>query len=726
MAGGERKRRRIVGGPSGERDALSDEESSSATVVNGEEIVEELVRSDAEEMNEDDHLASEEERDEEEEDGEDLLNDAMMEDYRPVEALDHYEVDSQAEAETGSLSIGARRAAENAMRERDGVEHSAWAGERRLPAALRAQVDGDDEGDDENHFRRRRRLAEAAAASQSKSGGGDRISGMPDEYDDGTFDLENHRGPLREWIVMDRPKRELRKRFASFLRETKDGKTGSLVYMELIRHMCANNKQSLVVSYRHLSSADPLLAVWVADAPAEMLDIFNGVARETTLMSFPTYGKIHPDIYVRIADLPIVDNLRDIRHIHLNCLVKVGGVVTRRTGVFPHMKVVKLDCQRCGTTLVPSATVQARPEKSISQCTECGSRGPFTVNSEQTIFGNFQRLTIQESPGSVPAGRIPRQKDVLIAADLIDCARPGDEVEVTGIYRHTHDVNLNLKNGFPVFSTVIEANYVRKMEDALSKDELTDDEVAQLRKLSQDPQIFERIVASIAPSIYGHKDIKTGIAMSLFGGEAKEVGEKHRIRGDINILLLGDPGTAKSQFLKYVEKTAHRSVYTTGKGASAVGLTAAVRKDPVSREWVLEGGALVIADRGTCMIDEFDKMNDQDRTSIHEAMEQQTISISKAGIVTSLQARCSIIAAANPIKGRYDSSVSFFENVDLTEPILSRFDILCVVRDTVDPLVDETLARFVVNSHMASHPSEGRNASQDHGDMAAMVRLELL
>ncbi len=161
--------------------------------------------------------------------------------------------------------------------------------------------------------------------------------------------------------------------------------------------------------------------------------------------------------------------------------------------------------------------------------------------------------------------------------------------------------------------------------------------------------------------------------MSLFGGVSKDIGKKHRIRGDINVLLLGDPGVAKSQFLKYCEKTAHRAVYSTGQGASAVGLTASVKKDPLTREWTLEGGALVLADNGLCLIDEFDKMSDKDRTSIHEAMEQQSISISKAGIVTTLQARCAVIAAANPLKGKYDSSVSFARNVDLTEPILSRF-----------------------------------------------------
>lgn len=207
----------------------------------------------------------------------------------------------------------------------------------------------------------------------------------------------------------------------------------------------------------------------------------------------------------------------------------------------------------------------------------------------------------------------------------------------------------------------------------------------------------------------------------MFGGVPKDVGGKHKIRGDINCLILGDPGTAKSQFLKYVEKTYHRVVYTTGKGASAVGLTAGVHKDPITSEWVLEGGALVLADKGICLIDEFDKMNDKDRTSIHEAMEQQSISISKAGIVTQLQARCSVIAAANPIKGNYNTSLNFNDNVDLTDPILSRFDILAVVKDEPNEERDDLLATFVLNSHMRSHPS----ASKDEG-VADEIRKNLL
>ncbi|CAI0381434.1 unnamed protein product [Linum tenue] len=270
------------------------------------------------------------------------------------------------------------------------------------------------------------------------------------------------------------------------------------------------------------------------------------------------------------------------------------------------------------------------------------------------LNANQKKLTLQESPGIVPAGRLPRHKEVILLNDLIDCARPGEEIK------------------------------------------LTQEDKEEIETLAKDPRIGERIVKSIAPSIYGHEDVKAAIALAMFGGQEKNVEGKHRLRGDINVLLLE----------RYVEKTGQRAVYTTGKGASAVVLTAAVHKDPVTREWTLEGGDLVLADKGICLIDEFDKMNDQDRVSIHEAMEQQSISISKA--------RCSVIAAANPIGGRYDSSKTFGQNVELTDPIVSRFDILCVVKDIVDPVADEMLAKFVVDSHFKSQP---KGAAMDDRSM---------
>jgi DNA replication licensing factor MCM2 len=484
--------------------------------------------------------------------------------------------------------------------------------------------------------------------------------------------------------------------------------------------MCAANASSLIVSYAHIAKVQSLLAIWLTDVPRDMLQLFDEVLQSVVLQEFPHYSRISSELHVRISDLPISDKLRDLRQGDLNNLVRVCGVVTRRTGVFPQMLSVVYDCLQCGVSVGPFKL--AGNEIKPDHCPQCNTRGALKVNQHRTIYGNYQRITLQESPGTVPPGRIPRYKDVVLLGDLIDIARPGDEVEVTGIYMHTQTQLSRKSNGFPVFSTIIEANYVQKRSGG-SNAQWSEEDKRRILQLAKDPHIGERIIRSIAPSIYGHRHVKTAVALALFGGVAKQSSQQqqggggsgggggtsgvgmHRIRGDINVLLLGDPGVAKSQILKYAEKTAPRAVYTTGKGASAVGLTAGVHRDVITKEWTLEGGALVLADRGVCLIDEFDKMNEQDRTSIHEAMEQQTISVSKAGIVTSLQARCAVLAAANPIGGRYDPSFSFSENVELTDPILSRFDILCVLQDTVDPVADEKLAMFVSNSHVRSHPN---------------------
>jgi DNA replication licensing factor MCM2 len=508
---------------------------------------------------------------------------------------------------------------------------------------------------------------------------------------------------LNEWITQLPVQKSIKREFKAFLQEYTD-EQGTSIYGNRIKTLGEINAESLEVSYDDLSSSKAILAYFLANAPGEVLKLFDEVAMEVVLFHYPDYERIHSEIHVRITDLPVHYTLRQLRQTHLNCLVRVSGVVTRRSGVFPQLKYVKFDCTKCHATLGPFQQ-ESNQEVRLNYCFNCQTRGPFTLNSEKTVYRNYQKLTLQESPGTVPAGRLPRHREVILLWDLIDRAKPGEEIEVTGVYRNNYDAQLNNRNGFPVFATILEANNVVKSHDQLAGFRLTEEDEQQIRALSRDPQIVDKIINSIAPSIYGHTDVKTAVALSLFGGVSKVAQGKHSIRGDINVLLLGDPGTAKSQVLKYVEKTAHRAVFATGQGASAVGLTASVRKDPLTSEWTLEGGALVLADRGTCLIDEFDKMNDQDRTSIHEAMEQQTISISKAGIVTTLQARCGIIAAANPNGGRYNSTIPFSQNVDLTEPILSRFDILCVVRDTVDPAEDERLAKFVVGSHSRSHPN---------------------
>ena len=526
--------------------------------------------------------------------------------------------------------------------------------------------------------------------------------------------LRDVKGPLGEYVLMEAPARSIRNEFHRFLTSFVN-EHGSSVYGDKIKAMCEAESQTLEIDFNHLVAANATLGYFLGNAPAQILPIFDAVAMEVTLTGFEDYDQICSEIHVRVANVPHSEALRDLRQTHLNTLVKVTGVVTRRTAVYPQLRYVKYDCVPCGATLGPFYQDPER-ELTLKRCSNCQAKGPFRLNSENTIYRNYQRLTLQETPGSVPAGRLPRNREVILLWDLVDCAKPGEEIEVTGIYYNNFDISLNVSNGFPVFKTIIEANHIFKKNDIYSGFRLSEEDQKEIKMLARDDRIRKRLIKSMAPSIFGHEDIKTALALAMFGGVFKNPGGKHKLRGDINVLLLGDPGTAKSQFLKYVEKTFHRAVYATGQGASAVGLTAAVHKDPVTREWTLEGGALVMADKGVCLIDEFDKMNDKDRTSIHEAMEQQSISISKAGIITTLQARCSVIAAANPTFGKYNAQVTFAQNVELTEPILSRFDILCVVRDVADPVVDEELARFVINSHMKSHPLFEPEADQIDAD----------
>ncbi|KAJ5111553.1 Nucleic acid-binding OB-fold [Penicillium argentinense] len=638
----------------------------------------------------------------EDEDGIDLFGDNFERDYRDGEE-DQYAnegyIDDDGDHE--EIDAATRRQLDARLNKRD----QELARRRRMPAAF-LQDDDDLDMDLSRQPRRRRHHYDEEREDIDMAD-----EGMEELSLEELADVKA--ANITDWVTQPQVLRSIYREFKAFLTEFIDP-SGQSVYGNRIKTLGEINSASLEVSYAHLSETKAALSYFLANEPTEVLKVFDQVALDVTLFHYPQYHDIHNEIHVRITDVPIIYTLRQLRQSHLNCLVRVSGVVTRRTGVFPQLKYVMFLCQKCGITLGPFQQ-EASAEVKISFCQNCQSRGPFTVNSEKTVYRNYQKLTLQESPGSVPAGRLPRQREVVLLADLIDTAKPGDEIEITGIYRNSYDAQLNNKNGFPVFATIIEANHVVKSHDQLAGFNMTEEDEREIRALSRDPDIVDKIVRSIAPSIYGHTDVKTAVALSLFGGVSKQAQGKMSIRGDINVLLLGDPGTAKSQVLKYVEKTAHRAVFATGQGASAVGLTASVRRDPLTSEWTLEGGALVLADRGTCLIDEFDKMNDQDRTSIHEAMEQQTISISKAGIVTTLQARCSVVAAANPNGGRYNSTRPFAQNVDLTEPILSRFDILCVVRDLVEPSEDERLANFVIESHHRANPA--RPLRNDAGEL---------
>nr|XP_040582597.1 DNA replication licensing factor MCM2-like [Lepeophtheirus salmonis] len=468
-----------------------------------------------------------------------------------------------------------------------------------------------------------------------------------------------------------------------------------------IREMCTYNKESIYVKYKEIEEFNENIVNVLINNTKVFMTIFNDALKAVVSSMFSNYENIKKSVFVRIYELPFFEKIRDLRNKNLNTLIQLTGVVTRRTNVIPLMAIAKYDCLKCNCEFGPFVVDEEfRP----SNCIECQSRGPFKI-SQNTIYKDYQKLRIQELPNSVDTGSLPRSLEVILQNDLIDTTKPGDEITITGIYQNSFNLNYNIKTGFPVFFTSLDCLCLSKKENEFK---LTNDDIVKIFELSKKKNIKNIIRNSIAPSIFGHSSMKQAIACSIFGGVSKTK-DDYKIRGDINVLLMGDPGTAKSQILRFVNEISSKSILASGQGASSVGLTASVKRDHMTKEWTLEGGAMVLADKGICLIDEFDKMNDKDRTSIHEAMEQQSISISKAGIVSSLNARCSVIAAANPKLGRYNTSIPFRLNVNLSDPIISRFDILCVVRDEINSEIDSMMAEYILNNRMKNLEESNNN-----------------
>ncbi|KAM3185250.1 hypothetical protein ACTXT7_006749 [Hymenolepis weldensis] len=419
-------------------------------------------------------------------------------------------------------------------------------------------------------------------------------------------------------------------------------------------------------------------------------------------------------------------------------LIQVRGVVSRTTEVKPLLRVATYTCDRCGAETYQEITSPSFMPLILCQTPACkaagaGSAGQLQLQTRGSKFEKFQEIRIQELSDQVPVGNIPRGLTVYARGENTRLVQPGDHVLITGVFLPSARGTVASRaasamggsTGALLADTFLDAHSIIQ----LSKSESNLDEEpseAEIERL-QDPDMYSLMAQSVAPEIYGHEDIKKALLLLLVGGVEIRPQAGLRIRGNINICLMGDPGVAKSQLLGFVYRLSPRSQYTTGRGSSGVGLTAAVTKDPFTGEMTLEGGALVLADQGVCCIDEFDKMADFDRTAIHEVMEQQTISIAKAGILTTLNARVALLAAANPAYGRYNPHRSVEQNIDLPAALLSRFDLLWLIQDRPDRENDMRLAQHIayVHSHGTAPANAAASGAQGHASGRLLSLPEL-
>lgn len=525
---------------------------------------------------------------------------------------------------------------------------------------------------------------------------------------------------------------------------------GEFIYRDKLRANLLLKQHYLEVDLRHVALYNEELAHSIQDRPGDVLPLFeNAATKAARNILFPLFGgsaerietaeKAIPNIQISIKTGLNMLLFRRLTADTLTKLVRLPGIVISASVLSSRATKLTLQCRACRNTkiLFPpsglgglgSGSDRGLPRYCDSKPADGGKNdcppNPYIIMHHLSNFTDHQTLKLQEAPDMVPVGELPRHMLLSVDRQLTGQVVPGNRIIATGIYSTFQVTKTKGNAGAPAlrqpYLKVVHIEFVSGTASGSSNNSpfgarFTPQEEEEFREMARSEGFYERFARSVAPSIFGNLDIKKAITCLLLGGSKKMLPDGMRLRGDINVLLLGDPGTAKSQLLKFVEKVAPIAVYTSGKGLSAAGLTATVQRDVVSREFYLEGGAMVLADTGVVCIDEFDKMRDEDRVAIHEAMEQQTISVAKAGITTVLNSRTSVLAAANPVWGRYDEGKSPGENIDFQTTILSRFDMIFIVRDEHNEQRDRTIAKHVMNIHM--------NRSDVNGEVVGEIDID--
>uniref|UniRef100_A0A4W5MPH3 DNA replication licensing factor MCM3 n=1 Tax=Hucho hucho TaxID=62062 RepID=A0A4W5MPH3_9TELE len=523
--------------------------------------------------------------------------------------------------------------------------------------------------------------------------------------------------------VDDREMREAQREYLDFLDDDQD----QGVYQSKVRDMISENKNRIIVNINDLRRRNEARAARLMTNAFEELLAFQRALKDLAASVDATYAKQYEEFFVGLEGSFGNKHVtpRTLTSRLLGSIVCVEGIVTKCSLVRPKVVRSVHYCPATKKTMERKYTdmtsLDAFPSSAIYP-TKDEENNPLETEFGLSIYKDHQTITVQEMPEKAPAGQLPRSVDIILDNDLVDVVKPGDRVQVIGTYRCLPGKKGGYTSG--AFRTIMIACQVKQMSKEVSP-YFSADDVSKIKLFSKSKMdVFDQLSRSLAPSIHGHEYIKKAILCMLLGGVEKVLENGSRIRGDINVLLIGDPSVAKSQLLRYVLHTAPRAIPTTGRGSSGVGLTAAVTTDQETGERRLEAGAMVLGDRGVVCIDEFDKMSDMDRTAIHEVMEQGRVTIAKAGIHARLNARCSVLAAANPVYGRYDQYKTPMENIGLQDSLLSRFDLLFIMLDHMDAEQDREISDHVLRMHRYRDPREQDGTAMAFGGLVDILATE--